>query len=911
MATSTRSNGFPSLNMSNTGDQGTQPRGPAFQPTWQSGGIWGNGPLSSSLNTHREVPGSRGSAEASPTAGPSGSAQLNPRSEAVRWTPRGPVWQPTNSSSQAGPSQSGGVSPTRTRDSFQYGFAELGSNSQIYQPRAPIPQTIPAIPSRTLAPGPVDASASSRLAFRSEIFPEDKGNSVPSGAVVNSQRNMDQSGMFRRNSTDPNHYVLGSNRPNGMTSRPSDSEVTTQNGSQYLYGRAPGHTSSRSRASVPSTSVTLAPEAGRGNGFNYGSVDAAGPDLVESFGRALNLDDRSDLTPSTNGYTNSSQPFEFNPGSEPWRHDLAGNSRGMGQGPVQQEYMLDQYVPKRDSLDRSSPAGSAYRPNLNSPTASSGTPNPRGNPWSRPGSRGRRMNTDAERQLYASQFLQQPATYYSSPYYNPALPQFPSPYEQYVQQQQQQPFRPQLQPHGYGMPSADYLGGIPVPWRAPRDQDPGRGVRSMLLEEFRTSGRSTRRYDLPEIYGHIVEFSGDQHGSRFIQEKLQGANSDEKDQVFREIEPNTVQLMKDVFGNYVIQKFFEHGNQVQKKIIAAQMKGKVAELSRQMYACRVVQKALEHILVEQQAEIVEELRPDIMAVVKDQNGNHVIQKMIQLAPRLCIPFIMDAFRGQIEQLSSHNYGCRVIQRILEHGTDVERKSLMAELNGCTSRLITDQYGNYVVQHIIEHGEPDDRSRVIRIATDRVLILSKHKFASNVIEKCVEFGTVDEVKAIRAKLTELPPSGTGSPRDPSPLEVMMKDQYGNYVIQKLVQESPDREEFLEILRPRLEALANQTTGRAHLAVERVLAMAMSKPSTITKPGHTANGVANGAVTTSPTTPLLVEVGSTAPTPSLTMEQDSPQSDSPPSTNISTLGESVDDKKVVDASQSCPDVRVDEA
>lgn len=93
-----------------------------------------------------------------------------------------------------------------------------------------------------------------------------------------------------------------------------------------------------------------------------------------------------------------------------------------------------------------------------------------------------------------------------------------------------------------------------------------------------------------DIYNHIVEFSGDQHGSRFIQQKLETASSDEKDHVFREIEPNAVQLMKDVFGNYVIQKFFEHGNQAQKKVLAAAMKGKVVDLSTQMYACRVVQK---------------------------------------------------------------------------------------------------------------------------------------------------------------------------------------------------------------------------------------------------------------------------------------------------------------------------------
>ena len=97
-------------------------------------------------------------------------------------------------------------------------------------------------------------------------------------------------------------------------------------------------------------------------------------------------------------------------------------------------------------------------------------------------------------------------------------------------------------------------------------------------------------YIVQDIYNHIVEFSGDQHGSRFIQQKLETANSDEKDQVFREIRPNSLQLMTDVFGNYVIQKFFEHGNQVQKTILAEQMKGHILTMSMQMYGCRVVQK---------------------------------------------------------------------------------------------------------------------------------------------------------------------------------------------------------------------------------------------------------------------------------------------------------------------------------
>lgn len=55
-----------------------------------------------------------------------------------------------------------------------------------------------------------------------------------------------------------------------------------------------------------------------------------------------------------------------------------------------------------------------------------------------------------------------------------------------------------------------------------------------------------------DIFGHIVEFSGDQHGSRFIQQKLEDATDEEKQRVFDEIVPiKTTQLIQDVFGNYV------------------------------------------------------------------------------------------------------------------------------------------------------------------------------------------------------------------------------------------------------------------------------------------------------------------------------------------------------------------------
>ncbi|EED19319.1 mRNA binding protein Pumilio 2, putative [Talaromyces stipitatus ATCC 10500] len=350
-----------------------------------------------------------------------------------------------------------------------------------------------------------------------------------------------------------------------------------------------------------------------------------------------------------------------------------------------------------------------------------------------------------------------------------------------------------------------------------REPDPSQVVRSPLLEEFRTHNKSNKRYELKDIYNHIVEFSGDQHGSRFIQQKLESANSDEKDQVFREIQPNCLQLMTDVFGNYVVQKLFEHGNQSQKRILANQMKTHILALSTQMYGCRVVQKALEHILTDQQAAMVKELDQHVMKCVRDQNGNHVIQKAIERVPTQHIRFIIDAFKGNVNKLATHPYGCRVIQRMLEHCETPDRESILAELHVCTELLIPDQFGNYVIQHVIENGEEKDRSVMIKSVIKNVHNFSKHKFASNVVEKSIEFGEESQRREIIRLLT------AHNDRGESPLLALMRDQYGNYVIQKVLGQvkGSEREMIIDEIKPLLSQLKKFSYGKQIMAIEKLI------------------------------------------------------------------------------------------
>ncbi|XP_042431232.1 pumilio homolog 2-like [Zingiber officinale] len=368
------------------------------------------------------------------------------------------------------------------------------------------------------------------------------------------------------------------------------------------------------------------------------------------------------------------------------------------------------------------------------------------------------------------------------------------------------------------MPSTarSQMGVSHVSW-FPENSAIGEGYSSSLLLEFKNN--KTRLFELSDIVGHAVEFSKDQLGSRFIQQKLETASIEDKNLIFPEIISSAHALMTDVFGNYVIQKFFEHGTEIQRKQLAIQLIGCVLPLSLQMYGCRVIQKALEVVDVEQKAQMVLELNGHIMKCVRDQNGNHVIQKCIECIPQDKIQFIIEAFYSHVIALSSHPYGCRVIQRVLEHCNDQEVQSIMMEeIMEDVCNLAQDQYGNYVIQHVLQYGKPEERSAIISKLAGQIVKMSQQKYASNVVEKCLTYGTPEERQILIDEIL-------GTTDENEPLQAMMKDQFGNYVVQKVLEACDDKncELILQRIKVHLNALKRYTYGKHIVArVEKLVA-----------------------------------------------------------------------------------------
>lgn len=364
-----------------------------------------------------------------------------------------------------------------------------------------------------------------------------------------------------------------------------------------------------------------------------------------------------------------------------------------------------------------------------------------------------------------------------------------------------------------------------------------------LLGDIRAA-KSRSQWTIRDVAGHVVEFCLDQNGSRFIQQRLEVADGEEKEAVMGEIVPAIRELQNDVFGNYVVQKLYEFGTPSMKRDLRGTLEGNMLLLSLQMYGCRVVQKALESLPHGDLCILLEELRGNILVCIQDQNGNHVVQKCVEVmsahargartggggepgkAELLAadrIQFVVDDVLANVRTLCCHPYGCRVLQRMLEHCVEFQKVATLDRIQECHRELLDDMYANYVIQHVLQYGRDSDRDSLLRIIVEGGLLrLSRQKFASNVIEKLLKYGNARQRCAVVREMLGPAPDdellvvgrdgGTGST---TVLLLMVRDAYANYVVQTaidVVPEGSEKRTLLDELRRNEVQLRNYTFAK---------------------------------------------------------------------------------------------------
>lgn len=475
-----------------------QARGSVLTTTaWQGNGIWGNGVNSFTKSRETAAFGGASTLEAPPlkqTRGadgftdrndgfpgaPSGSGALAATSEADPWGARSGPW---NSSDNTSP-----------RSRSDGSVHDLNGNSSYYTAVSAVAQRAPvgSKPQTTLDP----SSSAFKFSTTFQDFADEK-ESIASLTQLKheAEQRLGKFAAARRQAQAQAQEPSFLNSVGNGPSRDSAVLPTTQADSDifadFNYGGPTATSIHSQRPSLAGPSVSF--PASNGRAYDQGALHPDEAELAERVGRITMGSDSNgagDSLLNLPSYGNGAQSFQFNPVSQPW-----DNGQGYQANLAREMYANGPGFEKRGSIvDRGSPAGSTYRAGagLNSPRSFTGTPQPNPDAWSRPGSRDPRLGADMDRRHLGQQFLQQShAAFYPGPYYNPNYQQFPQVYDPYLSARQPVPVP------GYGMTMGPYaMGAGAMPFRLTRDQDPTKGVRSLALEEFRSSPKSNRRYEL-------------------------------------------------------------------------------------------------------------------------------------------------------------------------------------------------------------------------------------------------------------------------------------------------------------------------------------------------------------------------------------------------------------------------------
>ena len=141
-----------------------------------------------------------------------------------------------------------------------------------------------------------------------------------------------------------------------------------------------------------------------------------------------------------------------------------------------------------------------------------------------------------------------------------------------------------------------------------------------------------------------------------------------------------------------------------------------------------------------------------------------------------------------------------MQKCIDGATEDQRQRLVEVIITYTKEFVRNPYGNYVIQYVLDLKDYDVNTVIGKHLQGKLIDLityeDSRKFSSNVIEKCLQLNH-NEMKNQMVK--EMLGAESYLP--------FLKDQYGNYVVQKTlaVAEPEDLETLISKIKPDMEYL----------------------------------------------------------------------------------------------------------
>ena len=278
----------------------------------------------------------------------------------------------------------------------------------------------------------------------------------------------------------------------------------------------------------------------------------------------------------------------------------------------------------------------------------------------------------------------------------------------------------------------------------------------------------------------------DQKGSKLIQKKIEEKSPDFLNKLYEQIKNNLKEIMTDQYGNYVIQKFVEYCD---KKVISemfSQISNSLYEISISNYGTRPVQKMIENLAMNMTTQdiniILGMTKGNVLDLIKDINGNRVIQSIIQnFKNKELLSPLYKELNENITEILKTKSGCCVFSKVILNITENDLNLMVDNIIKNFASFINDEFGNISLKRLIKLNNENYNSKIFPCIKDSIINFSCQKFSSNVIEACIDNNTTLKKRTIE-KLID----------DDSIISKLIIDQFGNYIVQKALQNSEQKE-----------------------------------------------------------------------------------------------------------------------
>lgn len=313
--------------------------------------------------------------------------------------------------------------------------------------------------------------------------------------------------------------------------------------------------------------------------------------------------------------------------------------------------------------------------------------------------------------------------------------------------------------------------------------------------------RTVEKFPLSTVFGSLAEFAANQHGSQFIQLKIENASLDDCNTLALESIQSLSVLILDPYANFALQSILRHCDALMQQSFVDTLlwHGMLLPLASHDFGCHVLQALFEIATASQQHFMMLNLRTEYSseAMIESRNGSFALSYVVRLVPLSEWSFVFDYFRGQAVKLSTHQYASKVLLKVLAHGPPQEVGDLIDELLPQMEFIAKDRYGNFVASQVMEHGPDSYRTRVFESLHDKFVGLSLNKFASNVVERCIVSGTEEQRNRVVTEILGGEPLSLdgilGQKSEEvgiegvlvTPLVAIMVHPFGNYVVQSIL------------------------------------------------------------------------------------------------------------------------------